>query len=368
MICGVKRGKADCLPFGVDRNLGTDLADQIVGNVSLAIGNGSLENGAQLPGIRRLAKELDVSEITVRRAVKELCGRGLLQARPRVGLTVCGGGRSWRGVVVGVRSAYDSGMYYANVLEGAISSALMRRGWLFARMEWPDAPGKAATDVMGILKCFSPALVVASFPPPAMVEALGRSGIPHAFVWPPAKTSAKARLLVRVGADVALSKLAATFAAHGVRKVLSVYQHVSGIDFTTALKSAGLSVRSMRVCPLNGYLQPESVQRAALETFDRMLSKGPLGADAVVFNDDFLAAGALSAFDRHGVRMPDDIRLATLSNCGLGPVHFRTLTRLEIDPIRHGNEIAENLLKILDGEAVPRQMEVELTFKKGESA
>ena len=122
----MKRSRIDCLPFGVDRSLGTDLVDQIVGNVSLAISEGTLENGAQLPGIRRLAKDLDVSEITVRRAVKELCRRGVLQARTRVGLTVCSGGRrSWRGVVAGILPAHDAGMYYANVLEGVIASELM---------------------------------------------------------------------------------------------------------------------------------------------------------------------------------------------------------------------------------------------------
>ena len=368
MICGVKRGKADCLPFGVDRNLGTDLVDQIVGNVSLAIGNGTLANGTQLPGIRQLAKTLDVSEITVRRAVKELCGRGLLQARSRVGLTVCGGGsRSWRGVVVGVRSSHDAGMYYANVLEGALASALMRRGWMFARMEWPDAASKSKTDAMGILKCFSPALVVASFPPPAMLAVLERSGIPFAQIWGE-KTSAKSRLAAKPCADSALAGLATTLASHGVRKILSVYEFLEGIDCGKALRQAGFSVQPMHIRSLNGYRQPESMQRAALETFDRLLSRGPLGVDAVVFNDDYLAAGALSAFDRHGVRMPEDVRLATLSNYGLGPVHFRPLTRIVIDPIRHGREVAENLLKILDGEDVPRQMKLELTFKEGESA
>ena len=44
------------------------------------------------------------------------------------------------------------------------------------------------------------------------------------------------------------------------------------------------------------------------------------------------------------------------------------MTRIVIDPIRHGREVAENLLKILDGEDVPRQMKLELTFKEGESA
>lgn len=362
------RGKADCLPFGIDRTLGTELVDQIVGGVSLAIGNGSLANGTQLPGIRRLAKVLDVSEITVRRAVRELCGRGLLQARSRVGLTVCAGGkRAWRGVVAGVRSTHDVGMYYANVLEGVIASVLMEHGWAFVRVEWPDATDKAKTDIVGILKCFSPALVVASFPPPTMLAALERSGFPFAQVWGE-KISAKARLAASPCASSALAGLASTLAAHGVRKILSVYEFLEGIDCGKTFRQAGFSVRPLHIRSLDGYRQPESMQRSALETFDRILSKDSLGVDAIVFNDDYLAAGALSAFERHGVRIPEDIRFATLSNYGLGPVHFRPLTRLEVNPIRHGQEFAESLLKVLDGEDVPQQMKLEATFVKGETA
>ncbi|MBQ3289242.1 MAG: substrate-binding domain-containing protein [Kiritimatiellae bacterium] len=356
------------LPFSVDRNLGVDLVEQIVGGVSLAVGSGALAHGASLPGIRRMAKDLSVSEIVVRRAVKELCRQGVLQARPRVGLTVCGGGRrSWRGVVAGIRPAHDSGMYYANVLEGTIASVLMKNGWLFARMEWPDSPGGAGTDVAGLLKCLSPALVVALFPSPAMLAALDRSGLPFVQVWTK-KRSRKARMYIRPCADAALSRLAVAFAAHGVRKVLSVYSNVSGIDCTTVLKKSGFSVWKMCIASLDGYMQPECVQRAALEAFDRLLAKGPIGADAVVFNDDYLTSGALSAFERHGVRVPEDIRLATTSNRGLGPVYFRKLTRLEVDPVRHGQGIADTLLKMLDGGECPPEMSIETTFEEGETA
>ncbi|MBR2838327.1 MAG: substrate-binding domain-containing protein [Kiritimatiellae bacterium] len=361
-------GASERLPFGVDRNLGVDLVEQVVAGVSLAVGSGALAHGVTLPGIRRIARDLSVSEIVVRRAVKELCRRGVLQARTRVGLTVCGGGRrSWRGVVAGIRPAHDSGMYYANVLEGTIASVLMKNGWLFARMEWPDSPGGGGADVAGLLNCLSPALVVALFPSPAMLNALDRSGLPFVQVWTK-KRSRKARMYIRPCADAALSSLAEAFAAHGVRKVLSVYSNVSGIDCTTALRKHGFSVRKMRIAPLAGYMQPECVQRAALEAFDRLLAKGPIGVDAVVFNDDYFTAGALSALERHGVRAPDDIRLATTSNRGLGPVYFRKLTRLEVDPVRHGQEIAGTLVKMLDGGECPPEMSIETTFEEGETA
>ena len=364
----MKHGLSACLPFGVDRKLGTSLVDQIVGGVTLAARNGVLSDGDMLPGIRKLAKILSVSEIAVRRAVKELCCRGVLQARPRVGLTVCAGGkRAWRGVVAGILPAHDAGMYYANVLEGTIASELMKNGWLFARMEWPDTSSGADTDVAGLLKCLAPALVVALFPSPVMLNALDRSGLPFVQVWTKAK-SRKARMYIRPCADEALSRLATTFAAHGVRNVLSVCQHVSGIDCTTALKKAGFSVRKMYVEQLDGYAQPESVQRAAFEVFDRLLSKGSIAADAVVFNDDYLTAGALSAFERHGVRVPEDIRLATTSNRGLGPVYFRDLTRIEVDPLRHGQKIADSLLKMLDGKECALELSIVATFEEGETA
>ena len=361
-------GTSGHLPFGVDRNLGIDLVEQIVGGVSLAVGSGALAHGASLPGIRRLAKELSVSEIVVRRAVKELCRKGVLQARTRVGLTVCSDGRrSWRGVVAGIRPAHDAGMYYANVLESTIASVLMKSGWLFARMEWPDSSKDKGTDVAGLLKCLSPALVVALFPSTAMLKALDRSNPPFVQIWTKAR-SRKARMAVRPCADAALSRLAATFAAHDVRKVLSVYSNVSGIDCTTVLKKAGFSVRKMHIASLDDYMQPECVQRAALEAFDRMLSRGSIAADAVVFNDDYLTAGALSAFERHGVRVPEDIRLATTSNRGLGPVYFRKLTRLEVDPVRHGQEIAGSLLKMLDGNECALELSIAATFEEGETA
>jgi len=362
----VKRGKDFKAPFAVLRQIGTSMEDQLVSGFARIIRSGMYANGTSLPGVRKLAVAFGVSEITIRNAVKRLCRDGLIAARPRVGLTVCApGSRSWRGVVVGLRSSHDSGMYYANVLEGTISSALMRNGWLFARMEWPETSG--GTDMLGPLKCFAPALVVASFPPPTMLAVLERSGIPFAQVWGE-KTSTRALFAAKPCADSALAELAATLSSHGVRKILSVHEFLEGIDCGKVLRQAGFSVRPMRIHSLNGYRQPESMQRAALETFDRLLSKGPLDVDAVVFNDDYLAAGALSAFDRHGVRIPEDVRLATLSNCGLGPVHFRPLTRIEIDPIRHGIEIAENLLKILDGEDAPQKMNLEMTFKEGKTA
>ena len=141
-----------------------------------------------------------------------------------------------------------------------------------------------------------------------------------------------------------------------------------GRDVESVAPDGRIDVRAMHIPPLDNYIQPEKVQRSALEAFVRILSKGPIDADAIVFNDDYLSAGALSAFERHGVRMPEDMSVATLSNHGLGPVHFRPLTRIVIDPVRDGQKVAENILKILDGKDVPRQMDLEMTFKKGESA
>jgi hypothetical protein len=40
---------------------------------------------------------------------------------------------------------------------------------------------------------------------------------------------------------------------------------------------------------------------------------------------------------------------------------------LEVDPIRHGQEIADNLIKILDGEDYKAEMSIAATFEEGET-
>ena len=352
--------------FSVSRRIGTSLESQLVGGFSRAIRSGGYVNGERLPGIRRLATAFGVSEVTVRNAVTRLCQMGLLQARPRVGLQVCAAGaRSWRGTVLGIRSG-SIGMFHATVMEGLLADTLRERGWLYNSVMIPSVRAAEGLDVLDQVLDPSVSLVVSLFAPAAILARLSRCGIPIVSVgasYVPVKTG----FSMSLNADAALVALAGQLRSSGARSVLFAYQHPSATDFAPALRAAGLRVRPIRIRPVGGYDSPEAVQRAGLQTFWKMLSAGGVREDAVVCNDDYLSAGILSAFDRCGVRIPEDVRFATWANRHSGPVYFKNLTRIELDPVSNGRTCGESLVTFLERGVTPARTCLEACYIKGET-
>ncbi len=362
----MKREKDFELPFAVMRHIGTSMEDQLVSGFARTIRSGVYADGMALPGVRKLAVLFGVSEITIRNAVKRLCRKGLLAARPRVGLTVCAPGRrSWRGSVLGIKAG-PPGMYFSGVVESSMSSVLRRKGWLYTSIDVSSRLKAEDLAMMEMLLDSSVKLIVLFEAPPPLSAHIAKMGIPVVEV---RSHSPSAKAVFTVGDDLsgALSELARTLLAAGVRTVLSVYQHsaTKGL-FSAELSRAGLKVHSMPIRPIGGRNVQECIQRAGLQTFGKMLANGGIAEDAVVCNDDYLAAGILSAIDRKGVRMPQGIRLATMSNKGLGPVHAQSLTRVEYDPALSGVRIGEAVSTYLDtGKVVP--CSIAIAFKRGET-
>ena len=67
---------------------GSPLYMQLMQQIRLAVENGALQDGEQLPGIRTLAEELVVSPNTVAKAYSELEHEGLLELRQGSGAFV----------------------------------------------------------------------------------------------------------------------------------------------------------------------------------------------------------------------------------------------------------------------------------------
>ena len=89
-----------------------------------------------------------------------------------------------------------------------------------------------------------------------------------------------------------------------------------------------------------------------MEAFDAQLSAGGDLPDALVFYDDYVAAGALLSLARHGVKVPEDVKVLTFSNKGLGPVFFKPLTRFESDHAANAEKIGRWLKARLAGKSV----------------
>ena len=362
----MKREKNFKAPFAVMRQIGTSMEDQLVSGFARMIRSGAYADGTALPGVRKLAVVFGVSEITIRNAVKRLCREGLLAARPRVGLTVCApGSRSWRGSVLGIKAG-PPGMYFTGVLENCMGSVLRRNGWLYTSVEVSSRLKGEDITMMEMVLDTSVKLVVLFEAPPQLSAHVVKMGIPFVEVRSHTPTSAAA---FSVGVDLsgALSELARTMRSAGIKTVLSVYQHPAvRKSFSGELERAGLKVRSLPVRPIGGKNVQECIQRAGLQVFEKILANGGVKEDAVVCNDDYLAAGILSALDRKGVVMPRDFRFVTLANKGLGPVHAQDLTRIEYDPAQSGVRIGEAVSAYLEtGKVVP--CSIAIAFKHGET-
>lgn len=80
--------------------------EQVRSQIAAAIDDGSLRPAAQLPTVRRLARDLGLAAGTVARAYRELEMAGLIETRGRQGSFVAGAASQTRQLAVGVARAF----------------------------------------------------------------------------------------------------------------------------------------------------------------------------------------------------------------------------------------------------------------------
>ena len=71
--------------------------------------------------------------------------------------------------------------------------------------------------------------------------------------------------------------------------------------------------------------------------------------DVIYVEDDYQAIGALFSLMSHGVKIPDDVRFATVKNYGHGPALPISLTCVEFNPAEAGASVAQAALDFLGG-------------------
>ena len=78
----------DTLPFRLDAASGVPFYRQVIDQVLLAVGDGRLKAGTQLPTVRQLAVELSVNLNTVAKAYREMEIRGIVETQQGTGTFV----------------------------------------------------------------------------------------------------------------------------------------------------------------------------------------------------------------------------------------------------------------------------------------
>jgi DNA-binding LacI/PurR family transcriptional regulator len=363
------RTDAAALPFEVDRRKPGRLVDQLADGLRQAILSNFWKPGEALPTLDRLAAAAGTSLRIPREAVARLKAEGLVDPRPGLGCMVTGARRArWRGHVLFVLHDAE-GSYYADVFAGVLQERFVRAGYLFTRV---SASARAGADRGALDAALSQNVTLAvlfcggSLRTARLLDA---RGVPFVEIGRAPSRLRAAKGFVRFDREAALADFAAHCAERGARRVLQVcFRGEGDADAAPFLAAAGVRIRRETFAAPPGPGRIEAIQRGALERFAGRLASGwRPGDDVLLFTDDFLASGALSAFSAAGLRAPEDFRAATFSNAGFGPVYPRPLTRLEMDPRAHGAAAADLLLGFLAGRRFPAGAAIRSVYRRGET-
>ena len=357
------------MPFSLNRNDTRPLLAQIADGFRTAIAQGYYAPGDTIPSTRALAASLGVSHIVSEAAMRRLVADGYVESRPRRGSVVRDrGAKQWRGHVVFVCPELDIGPFQMAMGE-ALRTSLNKAGFLFTRatVEGDGAEGgRYDFSLLDAALARSVDLVIVLYDRPAIFRHLAHRRIPFAVVADMEKAPAGAAGLVRADYDAAIPDFVEACRAAGVRKVVQF--RLAGIlcDAAPALREAGIAVTTVAVKPDAARGWYVASEQAGLDGVMRYAKAHAFEPDDLVFfNSDHMARGGFLALASLGLSAPRDIRVATWANAGIGPVYFRELSRMEIDPVRSGDAVAEAALAFIETGCFPDGSSFGPKWKKG---
>lgn len=353
------------LPFEFDRNSEIGLAEQLADGFARAIRDGLYAAGDVLPSIKELSSQLDVSEITVRGALKRLVDARLVNPRRGIGSVVVGAqGSLKRGRVLLVSMSLSSNFCHT-VMRSVLREELLKAGYLPIQVTIVPQPDGSCDfsqldQLLGESVCLSVVF-----------------GVSHG-VWQYLETRGEkcivlgdfGRLHVPFDIHAALPGFIADCRRMKVRKVIIPFVSTSplGVNLAQKMNAAGLSAKVWNMRIVAGDSSRERMFRTAFESFGERLKQGrDWFPDVFFFPDDEMAAAALHAFDREGVRIPEDVGFVTWRARGSAPFYWKKLTCLETDPMADGRKFAHWILRVLSGRKLPSNAALCSTYVHGET-
>ena len=327
---------------------------------------GAIRPGAVLPTIERLARERGASRKVARRALELLAAEGWTRPVRGVGSVVLersdGAVSNGRVLIYARRTGYS---YYSAGLMAVIDERLLAKGYKTVML---DASARKETAVFRRFEAMlrekwslvallgggatARRLAVASGQP-FMLLSDGAS-LPKC----PAGTCVGR---IGIGYGKALREFVCECVRRGIRRVVQFKYGTGGFDAGEALAGAGIAVETRRI---RREAAPASVAQSALAEMRPLANVGRL-PDLFLFTDDHVAQGALLALAAAGVRIPEDVAVATHANKGLGPVWTKPLSRLEVDPAANGRATADAMLRWLERGKPSPELVLESLWKRG---
>ncbi|MBQ2629259.1 MAG: GntR family transcriptional regulator [Kiritimatiellae bacterium] len=360
-------------PFEIDRRSGTSLTSQVADGLRSSIVTGRYPAGSCLPTLTRLSADLGVSMNTVRAAFRQLSDEGLIVSRTGVGSIVQPLGRRGRRGHVLLVFPESKSSFYLSVMSYHLRNVLMKEGFFVNEVVVPmDANRRHVLDILELQLSKSVDLAIQIQRTPAIRRVLVDSGIPFVASDFDCASTILARNCVChicVHLDGGADELLCHCRESGVSSVFMACAWSQCDALAQLFRGAGVSVVARQFCTAEHYGQQEAVQRAGMEALQHIIAEEPhLLSGLLMFpDDDVFASGALMALTYAGWRIPEDVKVVTLSNKGSGPVYPKTLARLEVDVEAFSDCVAENALAFLNRKDSPLRVDLETRYIKGDS-
>lgn len=359
------------VPFTIDRKSPEGLAEQMTNLLRQAIVSGYYKTGDFLPTILQWSKILNVSIRVPEAAIAALVKEGLVTARKRFGCVVSARRSSvWVGRVLVVVPDGDH-VYYQNMLVGRLRARLAAEGYLVVQVTILRRPsGRYDCAQLDHELRMNPDLAILAENRPDLERHISKSKVPFCVFGPKACRQSGCVLSFIRDPNAAVSDFVEHCVKAGVKSVLQVSKKTGcNVDAFDELVKRGIRVVEWKTPVQLEFGRAEGTQRGAMESFQRRFRKEGRAwlPEVMFFTDDYVAAGALTAFLREGLRIPDDLKVVSLANAGLGPVYPMTLTRMVNDGMIHGDALAEAVVAILAKRKARGEMRVGPVYMTGES-
>ena len=321
------------------------LADAACAFIKDEIAYGRLKAGEPIPTIMELAKMTGLTFRVARGVVERLAREGYVRSRPRVGTVVLPRDvKALHGRVLFVLPDVDACSYHVTMIADALRQRLGAAGYAFSSVVFSQDARIGLTFLKHEL-ARPPDVAIAIYGTRPVRKCLREAGVKSVFIYgdPPKKDEGR---WIRFSAKEAIANFVQHCARANVKRVVQVrFEGNETPDAQAALEARGIACGWKVVPCLDGLGRYEGIERSAYNMFMNLPRTS--FPDVFLFWDDFVAQGALTAFLGRGIRMPEDVKVVTLSNRGLGPVSQEPLTRFECDAAEAGEKVAAFALALL---------------------
>ena len=344
----------------------TTHVDALCSFIMEEIAFGRIKGGDRFPTIAAICEATGLTFGRARRLTERLAREGYVCSRPHIGTVVLSRAGTIRGRVLFALPAEDTCRFHPSQLAHVLGHRLTAAGYAFSVATFPlDPKGDFQYLKSELLRATD--LVVAARATPQVQKLLAESGVRHVFAYGD-KPKAETGPWVRFAPEDALSHFADHCAKAGVKHVVQVrFEANESLDAGPALAERGVESSWLTVSrgEKGGRGRFDGVVQCAYETFAAMPRSDV--NELFLFWNSFVAQGAIIAFLANGIRLPEDVKVVSFSDVGLGPVYAKSVTSLALDPIEAGETLSNYVLTILTKGRIPRPLQIEPEYVIGET-